>query len=219
MKKILLLEDKIDRDSLKQSNVDFDNFSFLETKFGDKANDQLNKFIANNDDFNSYDTIIIHGSIQCIEENIVSLLRTYCSKNNKSLVIFSGGSDISSFQNNILEITAKSFYENIEVFLNHYSNTSHVLMLAYGEIWALNILLNLLEKLNIFVENNEDNHVEDFDDFEDDFDLLKIKKLLNNIEYENLFRNIDKEIEEISISQIKIMSDNLKKLIEAKANE
>lgn len=218
MKKILLLEDKIDRDSLKQSNIDFDNFPFLETKFGDKANNQLNKFIGNNDDFNSYDTIFIHGSIQCIEKNIISLLKTYCSKNNINLIVFSGGSDISSFQSNILEITAKKFYENIQVFLNHYPNTSHVLMLAYGEKWTLNILLNLLEKLNILIENNTDNYSEDYDDFEDDFDLLKIKEILNVSEYESLFKDLEEKTDEISISQIRIMSHNLKKLIEAKAN-
>jgi len=219
MKKIILLEDKIERDNLKQCTIDFDNYKNIETFIGKSACVKLNDFIKNNESLNAFDTILIHASIKCNETNIIGKLKTYCSINSKNLVIFSGGGDIGSLQDNTLEITAKNLYENIEVFLDNYPDTSHLLMLAYSERWTLNIFLNLLEKLNKFIENNTNDYMEDFDEFEDDFDLLRIKVILNSNEYEDILKDINIKDDEITISQMKILSNNLKNLIKSKANE
>ncbi len=207
MKKVILLEDKIDRDSLKQSNIDFTKYDNIEAVFG---KDNCNKYLNNFNELDAFDTVIIHESIQYEEKNIIQQLKNYCS--NKSLVIFSGGGDIGTFKNNMLEVTAKSLYGNLPIFLEKYPKDSHILMLAYGENWSLNILLNTLEKLNILIEDSDESFEEDFDEFEDDF-FHQIKKILNYEDYKSIFDEVVIDNYEISLYQIKTIRDNLLNII------
>lgn len=217
MKKIILLEDKVDRDSLNQANIDFDQYTNLEAVFGkNECIEYLNDF-SKLDDF---EIVIIHASIQGeSQENIVQKVKDYCAKFQKSLVIFSGGGDIGTLRNNTLEITAKSLYINLPTFLETYPDNSHLLMLAYGEHWYLNILLRILERLNILIEENDENFTEDYDEFEDDYDFVKVKKILSDKDYKVIFLNINIEDDEITISQIKSIRDNMAKLIRDNVNE
>lgn len=208
MKKIILLEDKIDRDSLKQSNVDFKLYDNFVAVFG---RDNCNKYLSDFDKLDDFDTIMIHASIQIDEhENIIQQLKNYC--NDKSLVIFSGGGDIGTFKNNMLEVTAKSLYANLPIFLEKYPKDSHILMLAYGENWSLNIFLGTLEKLNILIEDSNENFEEDFDEFEDDF-FYQVKKVLNDEDYKSIFDKVVIDDYEINLSQIKTIRDNLSKIV------
>lgn len=211
MKKVLLLEDKTQRDSLRQANIDFDKFTNLEAMFGESAC----KAVLNNLEYlNNFDVIIVHASIQCDEkQNILQEIKKYCSEKNKILVIFSGGGDIGSFKNNTLEITAKSLYANLLVFLSHYPASSHILMLAYGEKWSINIFLNILERLNIFIEDNKDDLTEDYDDFEDDFDLIRLKNIIGIEEYISKISKNKNSNQTIGMSQIKIIRDSLVEII------
>ncbi len=219
MRKIIFFENKVARKD--NYSIDFAKYEKLETVFGDeKCNKVLDDFLEDNSMFDQYDTILIHATLYYENErsNLFRTLKEYC-KNKISLVIFSGGGDIGSLNNNTLEVTAKSFYENIKIFLEKYQdNASNLLMLAYGENWDLNMLLNILEKLNILIEDNDDDFIEDYDDFKDDFDFFKIKKVLDSIQYEQIFTNVDIEDYEISITQIKTIRDNLRNLIQDKAN-
>lgn len=207
MKKVILLEDKIDRDSLKQSNIDFTKYDNLEAVFG---KDNCNKYLNNFNELDVFDTVIIHASIQYEEENIIQQLKNYC--NDKFLIIFSGGGDIGTFKNNMLEVTAKSLYSNLPIFLEKYPKDSHILMLAYGENWSLNILLNTLEKLNLLIEDSDESLEEDFDEFEDDF-FHQIKKILNYEDYKSIFDEVVIDNYEISLYQIKTIRDNLLNII------
>jgi hypothetical protein len=133
-------------------------------------------------------------------------------------VIFSGAGDIGSLRGNTLEITAKSLYTNLPIFMKHYPDFSHILMLAYGENWSLNIVLNVIEKLNVFIENNHDNLVEDYDEFEDDFELIKLKIILKD-RYENLISKNKNGNQTIEMYQIKTIRENLTNLILEQINE
>lgn len=209
MKKVLLLEDKKQRDSLRQANIDFSKFTNLEAKFGEGACKVVLN-LNNLEYLNNFDVIIVHASIQCDEnQNILQEIKKYCSENNKTLVTFSGGGDIGSFKNNTLEVTAKSLYANLSVFLSHYPNSSHILMLAYGEKWSINILLNIVERLNIFIEDNKNDLIEDYDDFEDDFDLIKLQNIFGIEEYKSKISINKNGNQTIGMSQIKIIRDNL----------
>ncbi len=227
MRKIIFFENKVARKD--NYSIDFAKYEKLETVFGDeKCNKVLDDFLEDNSMFDQYDTILIHATIY-YENKRPELFRTlkeYC-KNKISLVMFSGGGDIGSLNNNILEVTAKSFYENIEIFLEKYQNdASNLLMLAYGENWDLNMLLNILEKLNILIEDNNDEkddfvdfvEFDSIDDFKVNFDFTKIKKVLNIDEYKSIFNDVDIYDYEINISQIKTIRDNLENLIQDKAN-
>ncbi|MDQ7046339.1 MAG: hypothetical protein Q9M39_01435 [Sulfurovum sp.] len=89
--------------------------------------------------------------------------------------------------------------------------------MAYGKNWDLNPLLNTLEELNIFIENFDEDEEINFDEFEDDFDLLTFKKILKDEEYQSLYKNLD-FADEVSIDEMRILSDNFKTLIQTKAS-
>jgi hypothetical protein len=221
MKKIIFFENKIDRK--KNYNIDFEKYSNLVSVFGnEKCNQELDRFLQDNNIIDQYDTILIHATIYYEDKRseLFKVLKEYC-RNKINLVIFSGGGDIGSLNNNILEVTARSFYENIEIFLERHQDTpNNLFMLAYGEYWDLNILLNTLEKINILIEDNDNNEfIEDYDEFEDDFNFLKIKKVLDIKEYKIIFTNIDINDDEIDINQIKTIRNNLISLINEKTNE
>jgi len=210
---ILFLEDKETRENridISDENIDI----FV----GDsKCKQQLEEFINNFDIFSKYDTIIIHESINFNKNiDIVKQVKDYCENNDKNLVIFSGNNSQPSLSHNILNITAKSLYNNINIFLANYQNKqSNILMLAYGEHWKSNILLNILESVNILIEDSDENDEFDFDEFEDDYDLLQIKNILPT-EYDKLINGLE---DDILVSDIKKIRDNLKQLIQDKANE
>lgn len=216
MKKILLLEDKIQRDSLKQANIDFNKFTNIEVMLGENAcNVLLNSFKY----LDNFDVIIVHAGIQCDEkQNILIEIKKYCSKKNTTLVTFSGGADVSFFKDDTLEVTAKSLYTNLPVFLSSYPDSSHILMLAYGEKWSINILLNIVEKLNIFIEENRDDLIEDYDEFEDDFDLIKLKNIISNERYTSQISKNKNSDQTIKMHQIKIIKENLISLISEQIN-
>ncbi len=219
MKKIILFEDKIDRDSKQQCNINLNECTFLETVFGsNECTSLLSSFIDNDRVLSLYDTILIHASIEFSDDiSIIDKLKNYCNANSKKLVIFSGGGDIGSLQNNTLNITAKSLYENIEIFLKEYQkNTSNLLMLAHGQNWILNILLNSLEKLNLYIENNKES--EKYNIFLMTVGLNKIKQIIDTREYDSIIENIETPDRKININQMKQISANLKKLIQDKAN-
>ncbi len=220
MKTIILLENKVSRKD--KYNIGFSKHKNLESIFGDeKCNEVLSDFLKDNTLFDQYDTIFIHSSIFHEDERPVLFrtLKEYCIKNKKTLVKFSGGGDIGSLNNNTLELTAKSFYENVEIFLYEYEkNTADLLMLGYGKSWDLNILLNILEKINILIEDNNGEFKEDFDEFEDEFDLPKLKKIFGINIYERILENVKIDEDEINLDQIKTIYNNLKRLIQDKVN-
>ncbi len=216
---ILLLENK----EVRQKNIaiDFDDQIIHNILGDDKCNEILSSFLDDESVLESYDTIIIHESIYLENErdNLLKKLETFCSQSEKKLIKFSGHNTQAHLKNNLLEISAKSLYANLMIFLEEYINDdANILMLAYGKNWQLNLLLNVLEKLNLFIENSIEGDSFDFDEFEDDFDLLKIKRVLGNKEYEKLLIGIDIDYE-ISITEIKLLTDNLKKIIQEKTNE
>ncbi len=215
---ILLFENKEIRQ--KDVTIVFDDNIIHNILGDDKCNEVLSSFLEDESQLESYDTIIIHESIYFENERdtLLKKIETYCSQKEKKLVKFSGHNTQAHFNNKLLEISSKSLYENLTVFLEKYINyDANILMLAYGKNWQLNLLLNILEKLNIFIENSNKNESFDFDEFEDDFDLLKIKNILGNSEYKKLLVDIDDD--EISIIKVKLLADNLKKIIQEKANE
>ncbi len=60
-----------------------------------------------------------------------------------------------------MELNTKDFYSpNLKVFFDAYREGSHnILMLAYGEKWILNTLLNVLERTNNFLDKNSEDDI------------------------------------------------------------
>ena len=212
MKKILLLENK----TIRQQDIQINCEKILGNE---NCNEKLENFMKDNSIFDEYDVIIIHENIYLESErkNLFNSLESYCKE--KYLVKFSGNNSQSSLTKKLLSLSAKKLYENIEEYLKeNESGQANILMLAYGKYWDLNKLLNVLHELNLFIADfNEDEEL-DFDEFEDDFDLLELKKILNKEDYKSLFINLDDFEDNINLEQIKILAVNFEKLIQEKSN-
>ena len=118
----------------------------------------LEEFKANTNDLDKYSTIICHKSAFGDDNtSIIARLEKYCQNNNKTLVFFSGGIDTNYYLKDddfeLLEVNSKVFYSpTLEMFLNDFRlGKPHALILSYGDKWKVNILLNTLEKLNIYI--------------------------------------------------------------------
>ena len=199
-KEIILLEDKDTRKGFsKERFARLEDETALEVVFGKNAcNNLLDKFMKNSEVFNNYTTIIIHASIYQPDkrEELFDKLKEYDDTN---IVIFSGESAISLI-GNVLILPANILYgENLEIFLKE--SKPHLLMLGFGKNWKPSILLNVLEKLNLFIEKNHLPNV-DFDVFEGDVELLEIKEVMNDEAY---LQFINKTAYEDRISQEQIM--------------
>lgn len=210
MKKVILLENKDERQ--KGHIFDVSKYEFFDNVLGDNdCNNMLDKFLQNNSIFDDYDTIIIHESIYDDQKriNLFEVLKNYCS--NKNLIMFSGNNTQFSLENeSLLRISPSSLYNNIEVFLNAYEkNGSNILMLALGEKWQFNILLNTLEQLNIFIQNNEKESINK-SIFSSKSGLLKIKEVNEEI-YESIFKNFTSN--NLTKIDIETISANLKNMI------
>ena len=209
---ILLLENKTERNIKYDENDDKKNIvTFI---YGDdKCNTYLGEFIKDNSSFDDYATIIIHGSIygntyqEKQTNNLFPDLEKYCKDQNKNLVVFSGNFSTASMNGNILTLSPGDMFENIKTYINEYNNgRANIMMLGYGKKWELNILLNILEKINIYREDYEDynENESNFKNFKDKAGLNELKKIgidcdeLNFNEIDNLAKNIYEKIKDKS---------------------
>ncbi|WP_121628747.1 response regulator [Poseidonibacter antarcticus] len=164
MKKILLIEDRYKRQELFKNELSFDFEQYkniLDNIILDDFYQLANEMIHNSFNLSQYDIIICHKSVQLEENNdsnsiIVTRLKEYCKKEQKTLIFFSGGIsanfyDTSEFE--YLELNSKTFYsKNLSLFLDAVrSRDDDIMMLCYGEHWKENIVANVLEKVNLFL--------------------------------------------------------------------
>ncbi len=154
MKKILLIEDRVERQIkfTEDTSIDLKKYSdFLDNRTN------LDKTHLGN-----YSTIITHRSAFGDEdENVLDYLKRHCEETQTQLVFFSGGITNTFYSNakyEFLLLNSKSFYSrNIELFLNDIRQGSepNLLLLGYGKQWKFNILLNTLENVNLFISNSK----------------------------------------------------------------
>ena len=213
MKKILLIEDREERQRLfsNETKIDLDIYSdILDNAIYERYNEVLAELKNNTFNFDQYDVIITHKSAFGEDNQIIlSRIQTYCKKNNKILILFSGGIVANYYDNSeyeLMEINSKDFYsENLKMFLegNNYEN---ILILSYGKEWKLNILLNVFEKINYFLgEHSEEDIL--FDTFSNEVNLQLLHKLkvpyyqpniengwVYRVDLEKIYLSIDEEI-------------------------
>ena len=186
MKKILLVEDRAKRQQLFMNDTQIDLTRYcdiLDNYIEDKYNQCLNELLLNNFNLNQYDIIISHKSAFGEDNNkILHLLKEHCKEHKKSLILFSGGISANYYNNEIyevLELNSKTFYsENLKLFLESVEKEDeNILMLCYGNRWKLNIILNILEKLNLFIEKNQDLKDIQYSELSIDVDIDKLNKI------------------------------------------
>jgi len=204
--KILLIEDRADRQR-KFTKIDFFKYPMVDNKIGDAYKAIEKAFNEERFELNDYDVIISHRS--AFGENnskVLSKLNAFCKENKKKLILFSGGISVPFYTTTpfeFLSINSKELYgNNLELFLEdaQKNNDSNLLLLAYGKNWELNILLNTLETINMFLVENNSNSF-DYDDFQEDTKYKTIEKLIDFEEYSSSFTKEDIEKIKVKIFQ------------------
>lgn len=154
MNKILLIEDRVERQEK------FTQDTGINLKDYDDILD--NKISLEKVGLKEYSTIIVHRSaFGEIDENILDFLKEHCQETGTKLVFFSGGIS-STFYSKIkyefLLLNSKSFYsQNLKLFLDDMQSNdveANLLLLGYGKNWEINIALNTLAKINLFLSSN-----------------------------------------------------------------
>ncbi len=184
MKKILLIEDVPHRQEDFMSHTDFTLQSYddiLENITKDRYKDISRELKNDTFNFDDYSMIISHKTAFEDQTNIIiNKLELYCKNIQKPLVLFSGG--ISNYYNNSnyehLELNSKDFYsQNLKLFLDEYRKGNHnLLILSYGGKWMLNILLNILERINIFINKNTEADIV-YDTFRNSTKINRLEKI------------------------------------------
>jgi len=210
VKKILLIEDRVER-QIKfrdDTGINFEKFSdFLD-----------NKIKLDKSSLNDYSTIITHRSAFGNEdENILDYLKKYCEETGTQLVFFSGGISTTYYSNTKYEfllLNSKSFYSrNLQLFLEDVKQNENpnLLLLGYGEQWKFNILLNTLEKINLFISNSETEGKE----------KVKLNRFKTSTKIENITGMIDLQYPEVEmggvlLNDLKIFSEQIREEIQKK---
>jgi hypothetical protein len=222
MKKILLIEDRVKRqkDFIQNLNLNFDNYiDILDNKIDDKYDKFIEDIRNNNFELNNYEVIISHDSIFIDEKRVIlQKLKSYCKDNNKTLILFSG--NLETYFNNDngydeIGLNSKVFYsENLKIFLDEFKNENIApAILVFGKYWKANILLNVFNKVNIFIDKNKDEDDILIDEFNNyvEIDLLKSLEL-------DLYQ-MDIEDDWVYLDEIIKFKDNLYKKIEEIADK
>ena len=149
MSEILFLENT---DRYERFNIFWKELRNLSGAFNHDCYSMLKAFLENSNNFDKYQTIIIHQSIytEYKNENLEGKLRDYCC-NKKQLIEYTGGVSTISINEKYVEVPANRMYENIVEFTEE--SNPNILMIAYGKNWKTNIELNNLEKINILIED------------------------------------------------------------------
>ena len=193
MKKILLIEDRVERQNrfTLDTGITLDIYKdILDRK---ETLDKYETFLdrresLDKDSLGEYSTIITHRSaFGESDENILDYLKKYCEEHQTKLVFFSGGISSTFYSKSKYEfllLNSKSFYsKNLELFLDDFQKNQepNILLLGYGKDWKTNILLNTLEKINLFISNNETKERVKFNKFKTE---TKIENIEDMIEFE-----------------------------------
>ena len=221
MRKVLLIEDREQRqkDLLKSSDVSLEKYNdILDNMIENRFKTFIENIRNSSFDLTPYDVIIAHQSIFIEDKReVLSIIKNSC-KEGKKLVLFSGDKEISSYSNSGYEelgLSSKQLYsKNLELFLQECQKGEvNIRILAFGTHWKANIMLNVLEKINLFIETNSDEDI-DYDEFLNKTGFLSI----DNIDIELYKMKLDDNWID-NISEIIKLRDSLKTIVEEFANE
>ncbi len=210
MKKIILIEDRTPRQIsfLNSNNIELSSYkNVIDNMIDEDANKILEDIKNNNFSLlSSYDVVICH---QSVENNtiVLSNLKNYCKKQQKTLIFFSGGISANYYENSeleYLELNSQTFYsQNLALFLEATQNEDeNILMLCYGKHWKQNVVANILEKTNNFISKQTEDDIE-LSKFAKDIDSSKLSK----IDFD--FYPMDVEDGWVYLNEIKKFKDSL----------
>ena len=213
MKKILLIEDRQARQQLfmNHTNIDLNEYRDILDNKTAQAYDEVYEAFQNGDfDFDNYAMVIVHkNAFNGDTQEVLYGIENKCKTRAIPLVLFSGGITANYYEEEKkfkkLELNSKDFYsQNLKMFLENYRESGNIelLMLSYGQRWKLDIVLNCMEKINIFIETHKNEKDILYGDFVNNtkfhlFESLKIEYYKPIIDDGWLYLS---EIEKIALS-------------------
>lgn len=215
MKKVLLIDDRSERQRRFSAETDINLALYndiLENVTGEDYYKYVKVFLDNEFTID-HDVIIVHRSaFGETEKNILDILKEYCKKENKKLIFFSGGISSTFYINRDFEfllVNSKVLYsDNLKLFLDDVlRNDINILKIAFGKHWKLNILLNTLEKINLYIGLNSFEEMVYYEEFKDETDILVINDFIQYQEPELRNGGVEmkklKQLSETITTQIK----------------
>lgn len=157
---IILIDDRTQRQIkfTDRTGIDLNISESILDNYTDEKYEKLLAEFKNNDYkcLYNYDIIITHRSaFGDINSIVLDEIKSICKEKKKPLVFFSGGITSITYTKepfDFLLLNSKTFYShNIVEFIN---KPKHVLQLAYGNQYNISLLLNTLEKINMFIGSN-----------------------------------------------------------------
>ncbi len=209
MKQILIIEDRTQRQEqfLEKTGIEISKYDFIDNAIGEKYTSIKENLLKDTSILDKYDVIISHRSAFDKDNGkILDSIKDYCEQNQKYLILFSGGISTSYYVKTpyeLLSLNSKDFYNvNLGLFLDELKNNDvlNLLLLAFGKKWKLNLIFNVLEKLNT-IDYSDIDKIEDFDVLNEKTDIETID---NFIDIEEL-----KDADEMNLDLI----SNIKKII------
>ena len=209
--KILIIEDRTIRQEnfTAHSNVDLNSYDFLDNATGSKYQEVYEQLLKDDTVLQPYSIIITHRSAFGKDGGVIlSRIVEHCKKNEKKMVLFSGGISAKTYSLNPCETLIinskdlysddlKLFFENIET-----EGVANLLLLAYGKDWKINLMLNSLEKLNLFLQSIDSDEEIYFDEVIDETGI----NLLNELP----FIPNENDIDTIGIDELESIKRKLK---------
>ncbi len=207
MKKVLIIEDRTQRQEqfLATTDIKLDTYNFVENKIGKSYTKFKEELLKDSSILEEYQVIISHRS--AFEENnakVLDTIKIHCEKQEKYLILFSGGISTSYYSKEPYEqlsLNSKDFYSsNLKLFLDEVGKGNiNLLLLAFGQRWKLNTVLNSLEKINTLTIDKMD-----YAEFYEKTGLETIEKIIdfNEFEYEEFDEGVVEQVKQKILNYI-----------------
>ena len=192
MKKILLIDDRKERQTKFTNETAIELVSY-ESILDNITGDEYYKYIEilSQDSFVlEHEIIIVHRSaFGETDINVLDRLKNYCQEEKKKLIFFSGGISSTFYLEKPFEfllVNSRIFYSNnFKIFLDDVlKDDVNILKIGYGNKWKLNVLLNTLEKINLFIGHNSHKEMIRYSTFKDNTQISLIDEHVSYIEPE-----------------------------------
>lgn len=193
--KAILIDDRIERQTsfIKEFNFSLEDYKDVLDNFVDNKYKEIEKNFENNNYsiLKDFDIIMCHENAfdNINKSEVIYKIREFAKDNNKKLVFFSGGINISfykkEYEYEMLKLNDKTLYSNnLKIFLDELRNNKlNILILAYGKKWKLNFLIEYLDNMSKYIQEFEFDDIY-FDEFEDDLELNKLKEFGFIVEFD-----------------------------------
>ncbi len=199
MKKILLIDDRIDEQAvlLKQYEIVLNKYEdYLNSLAGEESIDFFRDFDIDDESFLEYKVWIMHQGLFKKLEVTQRKIERFCKQNNIQLVLFSGliSTVMIKPKTGLMKLSRDNLYKNLKNFLEYSKEGESPLeMLGFGSDWKVRLLSNVDDSIERFLLTAGPSISTEL--FKSKINnLSSAVKILGNDDYLNLAHEVDREV-------------------------